>query len=245
VSQQNDGGFETAAHDTSTGFSSDSQAMLTGDFDPERALMLQIYEKWHGYMRQATRNSSVPEPFVAALTANESGGDPVARAFEPAIFRQLLAVIRGQESRWGSLVAADLRRVAEGGFQAPSEESGATQNNERSSVAAQQQALRELATSWGLTQIMGYQLIHRKRTLKDLLSPLSHYEIAVELLEEFGKRFRLNIPEDAEALFRAWNTGRPDGKTSDPDYALRGIRRMRIYNAIVQSKAESIREDHA
>jgi hypothetical protein len=208
-------------------------------------LMGQIYRHWHGPITAAISDSAVPASFVAALTANESGGDPAARAFEPGIFKELQAVLSGQEPRWGSLVAEDLRHAVATELEVQSGQSHAIQNSPVSGLSAQEEALRQLATSWGLTQIMGYHIIHRGRTIQDLLNPLTHYRLAVELLEEFGKRFRLDLSADAEALFRTWNTGRPDGKTADPAYALRGIQRMRIYTAIVRAHRPSIREDHA
>ncbi|MGH9448527.1 MAG: hypothetical protein ACRD3O_22825, partial [Terriglobia bacterium] len=49
---------------------------------PEAALMNRIHARWNADILSATRGSSVIPAFLAALAANESGGDPAARAFE-------------------------------------------------------------------------------------------------------------------------------------------------------------------
>ena len=33
-------------------------------------------------------------------------------------------------------------------------------------------------------------------------------------------------------LFRCWNTGRPNGKTFDPNYVQNGLRRIEIYRRL-------------
>jgi hypothetical protein len=203
----------------------------------EHALMLRIYEQWHGEIVQAIRGSSVIAPFLAALTANESGGSATAHAFEPGVYAQLRAVMMGQQPSFGSIVRENLTQLVEQDYEAQHSDSPTIQGTRRFSEvppAVREKVLRQLATSWGLTQIMGYQTIARKKTVQDLLDPTSHYQVAVELLEELGRRFRLSLSKDAEALFRSWNTGRPTGRTYDPDYVSRGIQRLRIYSMIAQ-----------
>jgi hypothetical protein len=232
------------------GISSKQAAEPVAQVDPssERALMLRIYEKWHSEIVAATRNSALSAPFLAALTANESGGDPLAHAFEAGVYGQLQAVIRGQQPGFGSIVAADLIQLAEQDFEAqqgasaPQTSQGTSQFS-GVSPAVQEKVLRQMATSWGLTQIMGYQTIKRKKTVQDLLNPASHYAFAVELLEELGRRFHLNLSEDAEPLFRSWNSGRPNGKTFDCDYVSRGMERLRLYSAIARAGSKGEQTD--
>jgi len=38
-------------------------------------------------------------------------------------------------------------------------------------------------------------------------------------------------------MFCCWNTGRPYGKTFDPDYVEKGLRRMRIYRQLRSIRA--------
>ena len=49
-----------------------------------------------------------------------------------------------------------------------------------------------------------------------------------ELIHEFAARFHLDPQRDFEALFRCWNTGRPNGQTYDPAYVEKGLRRAAL-----------------
>jgi hypothetical protein len=100
------------------------------------------------------------------------------------------------------------------------------------------EALRELATSWGFVQIMGFHLIGRRGTVHDLVEPRFHYHLANQLLTEFAECYRLDLRRQFEELFRCWNTGRPDGKTADPAYVEHGLRRMEIYGAMTIERKE-------
>jgi hypothetical protein len=221
-------------------FEEDGHIMASSDEKAERALMLRIYRTWGREISEATSNSPVLPSFLAALTANESGGNAAAQVFEPGIYKRLQAVVSGEEPAFGSLVAEDLLSQSLSEFEPRIEESAlrmiqSTALQPDVSEAAREKALREMATSWGLTQIMGYHVIRWKRNIQDLLDPATHFQFAIDLLEELGRRFQLNLSRDFESLFRSWNTGHPSGKTFDPDYAFRGIQRMRIYGAIAES----------
>jgi hypothetical protein len=52
----------------------------------DHELMQQIRERWASRISQL---EPAYQPFMAALVANESGGDPDAKRFEPAVFRHL------------------------------------------------------------------------------------------------------------------------------------------------------------
>ena len=96
--------------------------------------------------------------------------------------------------------------------------------------------LRELATSWGFTQIMGYHLIGRSGTVRDLVDPAYHYRLAVEMLNEFGRQYRLDLASEFPEMFRCWNSGQPNGRTYDPHYVDNGLRRMAVYRQIVAER---------
>ena len=96
------------------------------------------------------------------------------------------------------------------------------------------EALRELATSWGLTQIMGYHMVGRAGTPHDLVEPRFHFRVALELLAEFAERYQLNLARDFAELFRCWNTGQPYGATADPAYVENGLRRMDLYHCVIE-----------
>jgi hypothetical protein len=95
------------------------------------------------------------------------------------------------------------------------------------------EALRELASSWGFVQIMGFHVIGRHGTVRDLLEPRFHYHLANQLLAEFAESYQLDLSREFEEMLRCWNTGRPDGRTADPAYVENGLRRMEIYRALM------------
>ena len=174
----------------------------------EALMMPFIRTRWGALIAATCHSSSVPEAFLAALTANESGGDPSARRFEAGVFKHLRAVAAGTETHFGSIVARHLN-------------------------GADGEALRGLASSWGLTQIMGYHILGRAVAHADLLAdPELNLHLACILLSEFAERFGLDVTKDFEEMFRCWNTGQPDGKTFDPKYVESGLRRMNKYEAM-------------
>ena len=61
--------------------------------DPETALMQLIHDQYGAAIATACASSSVPPAFLAALIANESGGNPNAQRFEPAMFLQIAQVM--------------------------------------------------------------------------------------------------------------------------------------------------------
>ncbi len=101
----------------------------------------------------------------------------------------------------------------------------------------EEEALRELATSWGYTQIMGYHMVGRQGTVRDLLEPRFHYGLAVRLLSEFAQEYQLDLMREFEEMFRCWNTGGPYGKTSDPAYVEKGLERLQLYRELCRLKS--------
>jgi len=178
--------------------------------------------------------SSVPPSFLAALIANESGGDANARRFEPGVLSALWQVLLGRKAAYGSIGARDLIQFLTGGAAA-------------SMVAAQSlpadafQRLDALATSWGLTQIMGYEVLMLQYSaifsavvrgtvsLKDTDLSL---RLTIKMLADFAQRWNLSLSTDADRLFDCWNTGRPHAVTADPNYIPQGLARMKIYEAL-------------
>lgn len=208
---------------------------------PDRLLMEKIYERWQAYLAEATVGSALPSAFLAALTANESGGDSSASCFELATYTQLVAVASGQTTAFGSIGRSSLFSALQYDVNPQAERTKRwlppvqfASEFVRGISGVEEEKLRELATSWGLTQIMGYQIVGRKATVRDLIDPQFHYHFAVQLLTEFARRFCLELSRDFEALFRCWNTGNPESETFDPDYVTRGMRRMQLYGELVK-----------
>lgn len=222
---------------------------LVGEQNPDaalldRRLMQRIYGSFHSVIAQAVERKNLPSSFLAALTANESSGRPDAACYEPAVYERLKAVATGQATSFGSIDWQSLRAVfqqnLEGWASGAQMGLSALELDDQIRGALSQieeRDLRGLATSWGLTQIMGYHVVGRKVGVHSLLDPVFHYRFAVELLGDFAGRFELDLGKDFDSLFRCWNTGHPDGRTYDPDYVPRGLRRMRVYEDVARASS--------
>jgi len=193
----------------------------------EQQLMQSIKQKWGAGITAACALSSVPPAFIAALIANESGGNPDAKRFEPRVLLALWEVLLGRKAAYGSIGRADLVQFVASPplsvYSAPTTLPGDTY-----------QRLDSLATSQGLTQIMGYHVLETELSLggiDNLKSGAGNLTAAIRLLAQFAHRFQLALASDFPPLFACWNTGAPDpAKTFDPNYVPNGLARMKIYS---------------
>lgn len=213
----------------------------------EQAAMQAIKMKWGGKIKSALLAHDAPAPvvseaFLAALIKGESGGINDAKRFEKTVLSALWEVLVGRKAAYGSIGRADLVAyvscVQDAAAPAPGGWSADTLAR-----------IDSLATSWGLTQIMGYHCIelagemtadipgsspaHMDIVSKPLTDPDFALGMTLRMLAGFVKQWSLeNITTDAErsaSLFRCWNTGRPDGVTFDSNYASNGLERMSLY----------------
>lgn len=209
----------------------------------EQRLVARVFARCHPAIIAACKSSTVPPEFLGALTANESGGDARAARFEPAVYRHLAAVVSGESPAYGSIHADDLRAEL-GRVLHPKADDFHTHflppafgSNHRAALAAlPDEGLRELATSWGFTQIMGYHMVGRRGTVRDLLEPAFHYHAALELLAEFAATFQLDLTREFSEMFSCWNCGQPYGKCYDPHYIQNGLHRMSLYRELEEGK---------
>jgi len=239
----------------------------TGRYMAEQKLMARVFDRCHAAILPVCRCSSLPPEFLGALTANETGGNPKAARFEPAVYRHLLAVVAGQSPAYGPLKAdrllASLGRVVHpkaDGYHAQVLTPQFASRHVDSLSSLEDERLRELASSWGFTQIMGYHVLGRASAArvsgasnpkseisnlrfeisdtdpKILLDPTTHFRVALELLADFCERFQLDPRREFEEMFRCWNTGQPYGATYDPHYAENGLRRMKIYVEVAHER---------
>ncbi len=173
--------------------------------------------------------SSVPPGLLAALVANESGGNANAKRLEHTVLAQLWEVLLGRKAAYGSIGRVDLVN-----FVARYEPNGRSSLSD-SLPADAFQRVDGLATSWGLTQIMGYQCLDHSAPFQkpeELQQPLISLKATVWLLNQFAKGWHLDVAADFEELLRCWNTGRPDGQTFDPAYVPNGLARKVAYEAL-------------
>ena len=187
---------------------------------PEETLMARVRDGCGGFIAEAVKGTRYPASLLAALTANESGGDATKTRFEPAIFAKFAKIIvameAGHEASYGAIGAQDLVKWC-----APAGRS----------FAESVLSMINLATSWGPTQIMGYEALAGGFLLSELTSLDTHFKHTVAMLDQFRKRWNLTLPAFTP-YFRCWNTGRPDGQTADPQYVANGLARMATYERL-------------
>ncbi len=190
--------------------------------DPQVALMTIVRGHWREDIAAAVDQTIVPAKFLAALIANETGGNAEAVRFEPAVFSELAEVILGKRKTYSPagiqhpLVRTELLNYVE-----PAGTSDFTDCLDR---------LSELATSRGLTQIMGWHFVEMARPMPGpMLTPTAYLQFTVELLAYFASRYSLDQSKNFPELLRSWNTGKPGGQTFDPHYVSNGLTRMEVY----------------
>jgi len=216
----------------------------------EQKLVARVFDRCSTVILAACKSSSVPPEFLGALTANESGANDHAARFEPAVYRHLAAVVAGDQPAYGSIKAevllAKLGRVLHpkaDDFHAHFLTPAFGPNHAPALTALPDEGLRELATSWGYTQIMGYHMVERRGTVRDLMEPAFHFQVALELLTEFGAAHQLDLTGEFAEMFCCWNTGQPYGKTYDPAYVAHGLSRMAIYKKLLLASEQRPEEN--
>lgn len=193
----------------------------------DQELMTKIHSQLHAILERACRASSVPEPFLAAITANESGGDPKASRFEPAVFAKIGMAALGLKTFTDPSLSRDISQAEW------------IETAERAMTTlgfyGGLDALRQLSMSYSFTQLMGWHALEWKVSLAGFLGsdPDTHFHDALRLLAFFAQKYQLDLRSEFEPLFRCWNTGRPDGNTYDPNYVPRGLMRMKLYDKIL------------
>ncbi len=225
--------------------------------DDNSLLMRSIRSRWQVQLSAAVHLSSVPEAFLAAIVANESAGKASAARFESAVFCRLVNVALGPPHGQAAFSPAGIRKpltqpdllaYASPGELQPSQIVSEYQGPPFQPFPPGAPArglqwglkrLTDLATSWGLTQLMGWHLVEMAGyagwgwTVGDLLDPGKNLLCAVALLAYFAEHYQLDPAKEFDALLRCWNTGEPQGvPTFDPQYVSNGLARMAAYSAL-------------
>lgn len=145
--------------------------------------------------------------YLKALIALEcSGRKNFNPRFEKHVFRHLKNVRDGKEKRYGSIKRKRIKKLSDA-------------------------ALKNLASSWGPFQLMGYQCFKLKLHIYEIRGKNSVYWGTVWIKKSYGKYLKEKKYKDA---FHIHNTGRPypvfgKSKTYDPDYVERGLNYINFF----------------
>jgi hypothetical protein len=205
---------------------------VKGKMDPTIEMMQRIKSEWGAAIDAACAASSVPAAFLAALIANESGGNAAATRYEPTVAGNLAAVIAGKKTAFDP---PGSRRAL-----GPVALSSYVSNPAATAVpgTAAVHHLSDLATSFGLTQIMGFHVLMWQvpewTDIHEFFAvPSNQIKFTLQLLNFCAESnmLDLTIPDDqtAEEFFTWWNSGRVNGIPYDPQYISNGLERMKIY----------------
>lgn len=168
----------------------------------EDATMLRIYDAFHPSIEEAVYGTDIEAAYLAAIISLESHppGNPDSERFEPAVYQRLRG-LKELNKPYGNIRRELL-------------------------LSKNDQQLREFATSYGLTQIMGYHCLSLGCTPEELKSEY-HLQWAAAFMQlTYGKLAR---QKNWAACFRMHNTGSPRGNTHRDDYVQRGLHRMDYY----------------
>lgn len=143
---------------------------------------------------------------MALIMLESSGRKDITPRFEPHVYDRLKAVQKNEHSDLESITYEDI--------------AGADDN-----------ALRNLASSWGPFQLMGYKCIHLNIKIKDLRGSNALYWGVSWIDKTYGDYVRKGRYADA---FHIHNTGRPlpkDGRylTYDKNYVPNGLKYMKEF----------------
>ena len=174
---------------------------------PRNALEL-AKENYHDDARRAAMAYDLPYEYLMALAVLEcSGKKPAGTRFEKKVFERLLQVKKGDRSKYENVKKRHLEEASE-------------------------EAVRNLATSWGPFQLMGYKCIGMEVNVADIRGEEAMLQGARWISEEYGHLLEKEKFKDA---FHYHNTGRKfprNGKptTHDPTYVERGLEYMKFFS---------------
>jgi hypothetical protein len=204
-------------------------------------LMQKIKSELGDYIAGAVEGTPFSPSLLASLTANESSGVANAQRFEPAVFAELAEVLVLQKPSY--CPAGSKRALNAGDLQAACWPQSSPVPGKSSDVFTFPQgvlALKNLATSFGPTQIMGWHSIELGFPLGDLCNLATHFERTVQLLEWFRQRYEVGnclAANRPKVYLNCWNTGSPTAPTFNPNYVRDGLDWMRLYESIPDAPA--------
>lgn len=172
-----------------------------------------IYYNVKDIIKEVIKDSFLPPELLFALCCNESGKwlarrEQVPSRPEPHVLNALKLVQRGEKQNYKGIVMDDL-------------------------VEMTADQLQELASSHGMTQIMGWwTLKYIPFSIAHLNNPITALRATINILslsqdkQPIGNESALQYINnfDYESVLRIWNTGKHDGKTYHEDYIKNGFK---------------------
>lgn len=184
-----------------------SRGMSTKTYLPSSFSLQRTETNYGDKVDSLSKVFNLPAHYLKALITLEcSGRTEFEPRFEPHIYRQLKQVRDRHKKSFGSITHKTLKNASDN-------------------------ALKNLATSWGPFQLMGYQCIELDVVLQDIRGENAVYWGIFWINKRYGKKLRREHFEDA---FHIHNTGQPlpknkQPRTHDPKYIEKGLQYMAFF----------------
>jgi hypothetical protein len=159
-------------------------------------------ENYGEEIKQLAIEFDLPYEYLMALVVLEcSGANPIEPRFEKHVYKKLKLFRDGDLNRFENL-------------------------NKESIKDASDEALENLAKSWGPFQLMGYKCLKLGVKINDIRGDNSLYWGVYWINKEYGDYLRRNKLEQA---FRIHNTGSPSGATYNSRYVRDGLKHIKYF----------------
>lgn len=167
-----------------------------------------IYDKtqknYGEQVEQFADTFDLPSEYLKALIILEcSGKKKIPPRFEINVYKQLKKLKAGTRKDYGSLTQQDLQNASD-------------------------EDIKNLARSWGPFQLMGYKCLELGIKVKDIRGDSAVYWGIYWINKSYGDHLRQKKYKEA---FRIHNTGKPNGKTHDPDYVKNGLKHIEYFTS--------------
>tara|TARA_B100000780_G_scaffold72241_1_gene48415 strand:+ start:3972 stop:4652 length:681 start_codon:yes stop_codon:yes gene_type:complete len=172
---------------------------------------LSVIENYSNDVFKASYEFNIPYEYLMSLIQLEcSGLKPAGERYEPHVYKQLKKVQMGSLKNYENVTASHLHDASD-------------------------EALRNLATSWGPFQLMGYKCILLDVKIRDIRGSNGVHYGAKWINLTYGNRLRKG---EYKNCFHLHNTGRiyPNSgipTTYDPQYVPRGLTGLKRFSAQV------------
>ncbi len=177
--------------------------------EQQMAFAVKLRKAYGKEIFEACRGTNVPQSWLAGIIGNENASlAPAAKRFEKGLYEQLLTAQCGGKALWNTW-------------------------DEKALEHYQDADIRNLASSHGLTQILGLHQRTLGISLYALIGAGEQTQLinTVRLLQKTAKAFIEK--DDFESVLRIWNTGSPKGKPFTSWYLSRGQETREAYETLL------------